>query len=218
MLDWQLILDIRPFAWQELGTALLCGFIIGLERQLRGKPAGIRTSILIVLGTYAFIAASMSVNTNMTDPSRIIGQVITGVGFLGAGVMLARDGMVLGVTSAATIWVLAAIGVCIGIGLDLVAIKLSFLVVVVLVGIDVLENSSSAMRRGVHRTYNDWLNRSNGSLFGRRKDDHRRSSRRSRQRRLLVGCRLGAFAQCGRSLGGGQTHGGPVSVMQGAGE
>lgn len=171
MLDWQLILDIKPFAWQELGTALLCGFIIGLERQLRGKPAGIRTSILIVMGTYVFIAASMSVNSNMTDPSRIIGQVITGVGFLGAGVMLARDGMVLGVTSASTIWVLAAIGVCIGIGQDLVAIKLSALVVAVLVGIDVLESSSSAMRRGVHRTYNEWLHRSNGSLFGRRKDD-----------------------------------------------
>ena len=122
------------------------------ERQLRGKPAGIRTAILIVMGTYVFIAASMSVNSNMTDPSRIIGQVITGVGFLGAGVMLARDGMVLGVTSAATIWVLAAIGVCIGIGQDLVAIKLSVLVVIVLVGIDILENSSSAMRRGVHRT------------------------------------------------------------------
>ncbi|WP_215398556.1 MgtC/SapB family protein [Rheinheimera oceanensis] len=171
MLDWQIIFDISPFAWTELGTALLCGFIIGLERQLRGKPAGIRTSILIVMGTYVFIAASMSVNSSMTDPSRIIGQVITGVGFLGAGVMLARDGMVLGVTSAATIWVLAAIGVCIGIGQDLVAIKLSVLVVIVLVGIDILENSSSAMRRGVHRTYNEWLTRTNGSLFSRRKDD-----------------------------------------------
>ncbi|NRQ42434.1 MgtC/SapB family protein [Rheinheimera sp. YQF-2] len=173
MLDWQLLLNIAPFAWAELGTAVLCGFIIGLERQLRGKPAGIRTSILIVLGTYVFIAASMSVNSSMTDPSRIIGQVITGVGFLGAGVMLARDGMVLGVTSAATIWVLAAVGVCIGIGEDLVAIKLSLLVVAVLVGIDMLENSSSAMRRGVHRTYKEWLNRSNGNLFNRRKDDNK---------------------------------------------
>jgi putative Mg2+ transporter-C (MgtC) family protein len=172
MPDWSQLLDVKPFAWAELGTAVLCGFIIGLERQLRGKPAGIRTSILIVMGTYAFIAASMSVNTSMTDPSRIIGQVITGVGFLGAGVMLARDGMVLGVTSAATIWMLAAIGVCIGIGQDLVAIKLSLLVVVVLVGIDLLENSSSAMRRGVHRTYNEWINRSNGSFFGRRKEDN----------------------------------------------
>ncbi|KKO46112.1 membrane protein [Arsukibacterium ikkense] len=171
MLDWQLIFAIDPLDWQELLTALLCGFIIGLERQLRGKPAGIRTSILIIMGTYVFIAASMSVNSEMTDPSRIIGQVITGVGFLGAGVMLSRDGMVLGVTSAATIWVLAAIGVCIGIGQDLVAIKLSLLVVTVLVGIGILESSSSAMRRGVHRTYNEWVQRANGSLFSRRKED-----------------------------------------------
>ncbi len=171
MVDWQLIFSIAPLGWPELLTALLCGFIIGLERQLRGKPAGIRTSILIVMGTYVFIAASMSVNSAMTDPSRIIGQVITGVGFLGAGVMLSRDGMVLGVTSAATIWVLASIGVCIGIGQDLVAIKLSVLVVSVLLGIGVLENSSAALRRGVHRTYNEWLQRANGGLFSRRKDD-----------------------------------------------
>ena len=85
--------------------------------------------------------------------------------------MLARDGMVIGVTSAATIWMLAAVGVCIGIGQDLVAIKLSVLVIAVLVGIDILENSSSAMRRGVHRTYNEWLHRANGGLFSRRKDD-----------------------------------------------
>jgi putative Mg2+ transporter-C (MgtC) family protein len=171
MPDWQSIFVIAPLGWQELLTALSCGFIIGLERQLRGKPAGIRTSILIVLGTYVFIAVSTSVNSEMTDPSRIIGQVITGVGFLGAGVMLSRDGMVLGVTSAATIWVLAAIGVCIGTGHDLVAIKLSLLVVTVLVGIGVLESSSSALRRGVHRTYNEWLQRANGGLFKRRKED-----------------------------------------------
>ncbi|MDX1677980.1 MgtC/SapB family protein [Arsukibacterium sp.] len=171
MPDWQMIFSITPLSWPELLTALLCGFIIGLERQLRGKPAGIRTSILIVMGTYVFIAASMSVNSAMTDPSRIIGQVITGVGFLGAGVMLSRDGMVLGVTSAATIWVLAAIGVCIGIGEDLVAIKLSVLVVAVLVGVGILEDSSAALRRGVHRTYNEWLQRANSGLFSRRKED-----------------------------------------------
>lgn len=171
MPDWQTIIAIDPLGWQELLTSLVCGFIIGLERQLRGKPAGVRTSILIIMGTYVFIAASMSVNSAMTDPSRIIGQVITGVGFLGAGVMLSRDGMVLGVTSAATIWVLAAVGVCIGIGLDLVAIKLSVLVVAVLVVIGFLESSSSAMRRGVHRTYNEWVQRANGGFLNRRKDD-----------------------------------------------
>ena len=170
MMELAELLDLSPLAWREIATALFCGFIIGLERQLRGKPAGIRTSILIVLGTYVFIAASVSTQSEMTDPSRIIGQVITGVGFLGAGVMLTRDGMVLGVTSAATIWMLAAVGVCIGIGQDATAIKLSLLVVGVLFGIDVLENSSTAMRRGVHRKYSEWTER-NGSIFTRRKND-----------------------------------------------
>src|SRR3954465_2608370 len=87
------IISIAPFEWQAVFTSIACGSIIGLERQLRGKPVGIRTSALIVLGTYIFIAASMLVSTSATDPSRIIGQVITGIGFLGAGVMLARDGV-----------------------------------------------------------------------------------------------------------------------------
>jgi len=151
------IISIAPFEWQAVFTSLACGSIIGLERQLRGKPVGIRTSALIVLGTYIFIAASMLVSTTATDPSRIIGQVITGIGFLGAGVMLARDGMVWGVTSAATIWSLASIGVCIAIGYDLIAIKLSLVVVFVLVGVDTMEDYSQALTRGVHKKYQDWF-------------------------------------------------------------
>lgn len=151
------LFSIAPFQWQAVGTALVCGSIIGLERQLRGKPVGIRTSALIVLGTYIFIAASMLVSNSATDPSRIIGQVITGIGFLGAGVMLARDGMVLGVTSAATIWSLASIGVCIAIGYDVIAIKLSLVVVFVLVGVDTMEDYSQTLTRGVHKKYQDWF-------------------------------------------------------------
>jgi len=151
------IISIAPFEWKAVLTSLACGGIIGLERQLRGKPVGIRTSALIVLGTYIFIAASMLVSTTATDPSRIIGQVITGIGFLGAGVMLARDGMVWGVTSAATIWSLASIGVCIAIGYDLVAIKLSLVVVFVLVGVDTMEDYSQTLTRGVHKKYQDWF-------------------------------------------------------------
>jgi len=155
------VVSIAPFEWRAVLTSLACGSIIGLERQLRGKPVGIRTSALIVLGTYIFIAASMLVsNANAaTDPSRIIGQVITGIGFLGAGVMLARDGMVWGVTSAATIWTLASIGVCIAIGYDLIAIKLSLVVVFVLVGVDTMEDYSQALNRGVHKKYQDWFER-----------------------------------------------------------
>ena len=160
MVDWQQLFSIAPFAWKAIGTAMLCSTIIGMERQLNGKPIGIRTSSLIVLGTYIFMAAAIYVSNDMSDPSRIIGQVITGIGFLGAGVMLARDGLVLGVTSAATIWSLASIGVCIGIGFYLSAIKLSVVVVSVLVGVDWLEGRSLALGRGAHQRYHHWRDRS----------------------------------------------------------
>lgn len=152
-------LSIAPFKWLAVGTALLSGVIVGLERQLRGKPVGIRTSVLIILGTYIFISASHVIGGHETDTARIIGQVITGIGFLGAGVMLARDGMVLGVTSAATIWVLASIGVCIGIEQYFVAIKLSIVIVMVLLGVDVLEDYFQSLTKGVHQKYRTWRDR-----------------------------------------------------------
>ena len=139
--------------------AVLAGTIVGLERQIRGKPVGIRTSSLIVLGTYVFIAISMQVTNDVADPSRIIGQVVTGIGFLGAGVMLAKEGVVVGVTSAATIWSLAAIGVCIPIAGEGVAIKLSLVVVVILYGVDLLESYSARFTTGVNSTFNNWKNR-----------------------------------------------------------
>jgi putative Mg2+ transporter-C (MgtC) family protein len=151
-----LLFSIPPFHWIEILTALICGSIVGLERQLRGKPVGIRTSALITLGTYVFIASSTYISNDMADPSRVIGQVVTGIGFLGAGVMLARDGVVVGVTSAATIWSLAAIGVCIAIGEPLTAIKLALIVVGILVGVDLLEQYSQAFTRGVHRRVTYW--------------------------------------------------------------
>lgn len=155
----RLFLAIDPFQWSDIFTAILCGCIVGLERQLRGKPVGIRTSALIVLGTYLFVAASNSMNNDVTDTSRIIGQVITGVGFLGAGVMLAKDGIVVGVTSAATIWVLASIGVAICVAGEFAAIKLSILVVGILYGVDVMEAYFASLTRGVHSKFNTWKNR-----------------------------------------------------------
>ncbi|MEN6575217.1 MAG: MgtC/SapB family protein [Phycisphaerales bacterium] len=145
------ILDVSPLTWEALLCCFLSGAIVGLERQLRGKPVGVRTSTLICTGTYVFIAISQHVATGVTDPSRIIGQVVTGIGFLGAGVILTRQGMVVGVTSASAIWVLAAIGVVIGLGLPWLGVKLAVLAVVVLVGVDLLENQFESMQRGVHR-------------------------------------------------------------------
>ena len=161
-MDWQLLVSIEPFSWAAIATSLLCGSLIGLERQLRGKPVGMRTSSLIVLGTYVFITASFYATANIsgqvvvTDHSRIIGQVVTGIGFLGAGVMLAKEGLVVGVTSAATIWVLAAIGVCIAVVDEFVAIKMSLIAVVILYGIDTFEGFSSTFTRSLQSRYRSW--------------------------------------------------------------
>ncbi len=144
------IFSIAPYDWLAIATAVFCGFMIGLERQLRGKPVGIRTSSLIILGTYVFLATAFQLHGDAIDPSRVIGQVITGIGFLGAGVMLAKDGAVVGVTSAATIWMLAAIGVIISSGYLFAAIKISILVVGILYGVDLLEEHTKAFSRGVH--------------------------------------------------------------------
>jgi putative Mg2+ transporter-C (MgtC) family protein len=144
------LLSVEPYSWASIGTAMFCGAIIGLERQLRGKPVGIRTSSIITIGTYLFLATSFLVQGDLIDHTRVIGQVITGIGFLGAGVMLAKNGAVVGVTSAATIWVLAAIGVMIASGYLLPAIKLSLLVVAILWGVEMLELHTRTFSRGVH--------------------------------------------------------------------
>jgi len=147
------LVSISPYSWKAIGATVFCGTIIGLERQLRGKPVGVRTATLITLGTYIFLQSSIIITNDLTDPSRVIGQIITGVGFLGAGVMLARDGAVVGVTSAATIWVLAAIGVAITVGSIAAAIKFAILTVFVLYGVDLLETHTKAFSRGVHARY-----------------------------------------------------------------
>jgi len=152
------LLNFDPFTWQGIATSLLCGTIVGAERQMRGKPVGIRTATLITMGTYAFIVCALSIRSEMTDPSRIIGQVITGIGFLGAGVMLTRRGVVFGVTSAATIWCMASVGVCIAIGKLETAIKLSIVVVIVLAGIDFLEDYMQRISNGVNSRYKRWKN------------------------------------------------------------
>ena len=146
----EFIFNIDPYRWEAIFTAIFCGTIIGLERQFRGKPVGIRTSSLIVLGTYLFLATAFMLKGDIVDPSRVVGQVITGIGFLGAGVMLAKDGAVVGVTSAATIWVLAAVGVMIATGNHLNAIRISVLVVMILYGVDFLETHTKSFSKGVH--------------------------------------------------------------------
>lgn len=139
-----------PAFWNTVGFAITCGGIVGGERQLRGKACGIRTSILVCLSTAVFIHLGASAVGTTGDPTRVLSQLVTGVGFLGAGVMFARDGSVVGVTTAAVIWALASIGAAIGLGHVRGAVVLSLLTVVVLVGVEWLESSIRWLARGVH--------------------------------------------------------------------
>ena len=135
------LFDITPLAWQDVASCLAAASLIGLERQIHGKPIGIRTSSLICLGTYIFVVMGRSISSDHIDPSRVVAQVITGVGFLGAGVMFSRDGSVVGVTSAAAIWILAAIGVTIGQGHAWLGIRIGVLTILLLTGVNLLEGS-----------------------------------------------------------------------------
>ncbi len=136
--------------WMPIGVALLCGSIIGLERQLRGKPAGVRTSALVCLSTMIFIRLGDQFALEGGDATRVLGQLVTGVGFLGAGVMIAHEGAVTGVTTAAVMWTLAAIGATVGLGRFEAAIAFSLTTVVILTGVEMLERSAAFLTRGVH--------------------------------------------------------------------
>src|SRR5262245_4591511 len=92
----------------QIVVSMICGMVIGVERQWRQHPAGIRSNALICVGAALF--CSLSLLEKDTSATRVAGQVVTGIGFLGAGVIL-RDGLsIKGITSAATIWCCAAIG------------------------------------------------------------------------------------------------------------
>lgn len=135
----------------QLLMAFICGIIVGVERQLKGKPVGIRTSILICIGTSVFVSLGQQGSGGNIDSSRVLGQIVTGVGFLGAGVMMNKDGKFIGVTSAAVIWILAAAGACIGYQEYLRALLLSFSTVAILVGVERLEKFSARFTRGIYQ-------------------------------------------------------------------
>ena len=96
----------------RLLIALLVGGVVGLEREFKGKPAGIRTNILMCVGSCLFMIISIEVARSaagVADPGRIAAQVVTGVGFLCAGTIMRSRFTVSGLTTAATIWVLSAL-------------------------------------------------------------------------------------------------------------
>jgi putative Mg2+ transporter-C (MgtC) family protein len=136
--------------WMPIGVAVLCGGVLGIERQLRGKPAGIRTSILICMGTAVFMQLGQALGSEHGDPARTLGQLVTGIGFLGGGVILTQGGLIRGMTSASVIWILACIGAAVGLGYHAQAIALTLTSVSVLVGVQWLERTFRQLQRGVH--------------------------------------------------------------------
>jgi putative Mg2+ transporter-C (MgtC) family protein len=95
----------------RLLVAMTAGFIIGIERQLHNKNGGLRTNTLVSVGAAIFVLISLRLSAaDGGDSTRVIGQVVTGIGFLGAGVILHQGVSIIGITTAATIWCSAAIG------------------------------------------------------------------------------------------------------------
>ena len=131
--------DLRLELLVQLVLVSVLGGAIGLERELKGKPAGLRTNILICIGATLYTVLSVQMGAAVGDTTRIAGQIITGVGFIGAGTILHTRGAVTGLTSAATIWVVAAIGMALGSGHYVEALGASLLVMVVLTGLAPIE-------------------------------------------------------------------------------
>lgn len=92
------------------------GTVVGFEREISDKPAGLRTNVLICLGSTLFTLVSLKMAGPLTDPTRIAAQVVSGIGFLGAGAIMREGEHVKGLTTAATIFVVAAIGMAVGFG------------------------------------------------------------------------------------------------------
>jgi putative Mg2+ transporter-C (MgtC) family protein len=135
----QMVETFRLELFLQLGLATVFGGAIGLERELGGKPAGLRTNILICIGSVLYTKLSITMASGTADPTRVAAQIVTGVGFIGAGTILHARGAVVGLTSAATIWVVAAIGVALGATFYWEAAGTALLVLLVLQGLGRVE-------------------------------------------------------------------------------
>jgi putative Mg2+ transporter-C (MgtC) family protein len=139
--------ELFQFFGPKLLYALLCGAIIGIEREIKHKAAGLKTNILICLGSTLFTSMSVIISevhagqggATYSDPARLAAQVVSGIGFLGGGAIIQSRGTISGMTTAANIWVVAAIGVCVGLGYEMLGVVSSILVMSLLVGVTYIE-------------------------------------------------------------------------------
>ncbi|MAZ49828.1 MAG: hypothetical protein CME65_14800 [Halobacteriovoraceae bacterium] len=133
----------------QILSAFLLGGLVGYDREIKMKTAGLKTNIMICVGSTLYTTISLlslSDSPAMIDPNRVSAQIVSGIGFLGAGAIIQSRGSVIGLTTAATIWVVAAIGYTIGVGYPLIAAIFTLTAIVILKLINpfvrVIENRS----------------------------------------------------------------------------
>jgi putative Mg2+ transporter-C (MgtC) family protein len=125
-------------------VAVACGGLIGMERERGDRPAGFRTNILVTMGAALFTILSIAAFPE-SESSRVAAQVVVGIGFLGAGVIILYGGtLVVGITTAATLWASAAVGMAAGAGYFALAAIATGIILVVLVGLYYLEDKTIA--------------------------------------------------------------------------
>lgn len=132
----------------KLGLSLLLGSVVGFERKRKGQSAGVRTFALISMGATLAMLLSVYVPQEYLglkngDPGRIAAQVITGIGFLGAGAIIQMKGSVRGLTTAAGIWMVATIGMAVGVGMYIISIVATCLILFILVQLERIEHRLS---------------------------------------------------------------------------
>lgn len=130
----------------RLGLAVLLAAVVGVERELSAQPAGLRTHVLVSLGAALFALTGAAVVH--TDPTRVAAQVVSGIGFLGGGAILREGVSVRGLTTAATLWASAAIGLASGLGVYRPAVFAAVIAVAVTAGLRAVERRAFPRRRG----------------------------------------------------------------------
>jgi putative Mg2+ transporter-C (MgtC) family protein len=126
-----------------VAVSFLCGMTVGLERERHDKPAGLRTLVLICVGSTIFTLASVSPAMGQREPARIAAQIVTGVGFLGAGSILRDRLMITGLTTAATVWATAGVGMIVGAGYATAGVALSLTILIALAALKSIEEHIS---------------------------------------------------------------------------
>ncbi len=133
-------------------VSFVCGGVLGFEREIEGKAAGLRTHILVALGATLLVLAPQQAGMKLEDLSRVIQGIVSGIGFLGGGAILklSRERDVKGLTTAAGIWMTAAVGIAVGlgrIGLAAVSVILSLIVLAALAKLDIAPSPSDKSSR-----------------------------------------------------------------------